>query len=76
MTNRKSVSAQSLSANPFGVTTKRKGRGRPQPNSSFVASENSIQRLTREEMARARDFYQSSRIQEIQFMRMAREWGC
>lgn len=72
MANRKRVVTSNSSENP----NQRKGRGRPQPNSSFVASENSIQRLTREEMARARDFYQSSRIQEIQFMRLAREWGC
>lgn len=72
MANRKRVVTSNSSEN----TNQRKGRGRPQPNSPFVVSENSVRQLTREEMARARDFYQSSRIQEIQFMRLAREWGC
>ena len=75
MTNRKSVSAQSLSANPFGVTTKRKGRCRKQGVSAFNPSI-VPERLTREQLEAARQFYQSNAAQEIQFRRLCREWGC
>lgn len=56
----------------------RTGRGRKQPDSRFVASENSgsLPKLTREQAQAVRDFYEASATQLRQFLTIAREYGC